>query len=664
MPTERAPGYANGRTQALPGVEVTPSGAALIALAAMVFWLFNHAYQGIYHDAILYALSAARWIDPAAYARELFFQFGSQDEFSLFSPLYGTLISWVGLDAAAQTIVLGGGALWVLACLALARSMFRPIWLVALAVLFCAAMKFSYAPNFGTFTFNENFATARSLAIPLAVLALAAALTGRKVFALFLAIAAIALHPLLGIWVPLLSVVRAFPEKLLCGGIAIFFIALFGGSVVLPFEALRVMDAEWAETVRAATPSDVFLGGWGVLRLADILLTVGILWLAGRVGSERHRELFLRLCLLTVVAILGAQLCSYFWPIRIVMQVQPWRILWLAEFMAIFAVVDLLGAASVAGRRYLVASLGVAAAAWGLPEVRHLMPFLALLLLSTERSTRLLAGAVEELSRRAVLAWFLGVGLVVTLLPSYWMSLELLGFTVLANWLPDFPAAKGFLVTGGEGIFFVILALSMHYKSGRWIILVAALPSLVVGAGLWDVRGSAFRQMEGDYLSVHPATWIDGLPVRPGDVVAWPERQFETWLVLNTSVYATTWQAIAIVFSRPRMVEVKRRLERASISTLPDQMDMFDRDAAISEVRRNLVAAGHDIRNLHRYGQGFATSAGVAYLCQDKVLDWVISRQAKASSVSGLRFDPGAAYGGIQYLFDCRNFREPGQVNG
>lgn len=664
MPIERAAEPGNGRMLVLPGAEVTPSGAAIIALVAMVFWLFNHAYQGIYHDAILYALLAARWIDPLPYARELFFQFGSQDQFSLFSPLYGTLIARVGLDAAAQAIVLGGGALWVLASLALARTMFRPVWLVTLAVLICAVMKFSYSPNLGTFTFNENFATARSLAIPLAVLALAAAVAGRTVFALILSIAAIALHPLLGIWVPLLSLARAFPEKWLCAGITIFFVALFGGSMVLPFESLRVMDPEWAETVRAATPSDVFLGGWGVLRLPDILLTIGILWLAARVGSERHRALFLRLCLLTVVAILGAQLCSYFWPIQLVMQVQPWRVLWLAELMAIFAVVDLLGVALLAGRRYLLASLGVAAVAWGVPALRPLMPFLILMLLSADRPTGWLVEALEKLAARPGLAWCLGGGLVLVLLPNYWMSLELLGPEVLGSWLPGFPAAKGFLVTGGEGLFLLMLGLGMQYRTGRWIILVTSLPLLLVAASLWDARGSSHRQLEGDYLSMHSVSWASGLPVRRGDVVAWPERRLATWLVIKTPVYAATAQAVGIVFSRGRMVEAKRRLERVSISTLSDRTDMSDRDAALREVHRSMVAAGHDIRDLLKYGQGIVTVSGVSYLCQDKVLDWVISRWPNVGAVSGLRFDPGPSYGGVQYLFDCRDFRKPEPANG
>lgn len=662
MPVERAPEHRNGRTPALPGAELTSSGAAIIALLAMAFWLFNHVYLGIYHDATVYALLAAHWIDPLPYARELFFQFGSQDDFSFFSPLYGTLIAAVGLDAAARTIVLAGGALWVIACVALARSMFGPVWLVTLTVLFCTTIRFSYSPNFGTFTFNENFATARSLAIPLAVLALAAAVAGRRGAGLLLGMAALVLHPLLGIWVLILSAARALSEKWLLAAIVVFFALLFGASVVLPVESLQVMDPEWAGIVRSST-SDVFLGGWGVLRLADILLTIGILWLAGRAGSPRHRELFLRLCLLTVVAILGAQLCSYFWPIHLVMQVQPWRILWLAELMAIFAVVDLLGAASMAGRRYLLASLGVVAVAWGVPEVRHLLPFLVLLLLSTDRSKGWLVAAAEKLSARPVLAWFLGGGLILILLPNYWVSLELLGSVVLPDWLPDFPAAKGFLVAGGEGLFFLMLGLGMQYGPGRWIILATALPSLLVAASLWDARGGALRLLEGDYLSAHPASWTSGLPVRSGDVVAWPERLLETWLVLKTPIYATDWQSIGIVFSRARMVEIKRRLEAVSIAALPDRIEMADRDLAIGEVHRNLVAAGHDIQNLHRYGLGVATEAGVPYLCQDQVLDWVISAWPNIGATTGLRFDPGAAYGGPQYLFDCTDFRK-GPGNG
>lgn len=666
MSAARAPDHANGHVLLLPGREVTASGAAIIAVAGLAFWLFNHVYQGIYHDAALYALLAARWIDPLPYARELIFLFGSQDDFSLFSPLYGTLITSVGLNSAAQAIVLGGGVLWVLACLALARSMFGPVWLVTLAVLFCATINFSYSPNFGTFRFNENFATARSLAIPVAVLAIAAMVSGRRLPALVLAVISIAFHPLMGIWILLLAGARGLSGKWLVASVIVFIAALFGGSAVLPFESMQPMDPEWAETTKASTFNDVFLGGWGVLRLADIMLTVGILWLAGRVGSARHRGLYLRLGLLTVVAILGAQLCSYFWPIRLVMQVQPWRVLWLAEFMAIFAVVDMLGAASasVGGRRHLLASLGVVAVAWGVPAVRHLIPFLALFLLTTDRSNQWLVGVIRKLSANPVLGWSLGGVLVLILLPNYWISLELLGPAVQGDWLPGFPATKGFLLAGGEGLFCLILGLGMQHRSGRWIILAVALPSLLFAASRWDARGSALRQLEADYLSAHSPSWVSGLPVRSGDVVAWPERRLETWLVLKTPIYATAWQAIGIVFSRARMVEVKRRLERVSISTLPHQTDLSVQGLAIGEVHRKMVAAGHDIRNLHKYGQGLATESGVSYLCQDNVLDWAISGWSHSGTTAGLRFDPGSAYGGPQYLFNCRDFRKPGPVSG
>ncbi|MBK8762923.1 MAG: hypothetical protein IPM03_21470 [Sulfuritalea sp.] len=664
MPTKGAAEAASSHTLIMYSTWIAPSSEAVLVLLAMVLWLFNHAYQGIYHDAVIYSVFASRWLDPAAYSSELLFRYGSQDDFSIFSAIYGSLGRLVGLDAAAQAVVLGGGGLWVLASLTLARSMFRPIWQVALAVLICAVIKFSYSPNFGTFTFNENFASPRSLSIPFAVLALAAFLARRHAIAAMLTAISISLHPLLGIWVPLLAFSRAVSTKWLCITTLLLLATTFAGSMTFGIELLQVMDSVWIDAVRETTPNEVFLGGWGVLRLPDILLACGILWLAGRIGSTKNRELFLRLCLLTVAAIFGAQFCSYFWPIQLAMQVQPWRVLWLAELLAVFAVVDLLGVAALAGRRYLLAALGVSAVAWGVPEARPLIPFLGLALLCIEQPRRLLDQQLDFFAARPILTWVVGGGLVLILLPNYWISLELRGHEVLAGWMPDIPAAKGFLIMGGEGLFLLLLGFGLQNCIGRWIIFAVSLPLLVVALNLWDVRGESFRRKEGDFLLTRSVSWASGLPINRGDIVVWRDQRLAIWLVLRASVYAAPEHVVGSVFSRARMVEAKRRLERVSISALPAGIDMTDRVSALAHVHRGIVAAGSNVGNLLSYGRGAVSEPGIFYLCQDQILDWIVSELPRAGKVSGLRFDPGPSYGGIQYLFDCRDFRRRGQVDG
>ena len=67
-------------------------------LLCLLVWFLNHPYQGVWHDARVYGLLAAHWLSPPAFADDLFFSFGSQGSFSLFTPLYGQLVAWLGLD--------------------------------------------------------------------------------------------------------------------------------------------------------------------------------------------------------------------------------------------------------------------------------------------------------------------------------------------------------------------------------------------------------------------------------------------------------------------------------------------------------------------------------------------------------------------------------------
>ena len=83
-------------------------GVVLGGLAALgvLAWLLCHPYQGFFHDANLYALQALAQLDPDALSHDVFLSHGSQDRFTLFSPLYAGVITLLGLDRAAALLTL------------------------------------------------------------------------------------------------------------------------------------------------------------------------------------------------------------------------------------------------------------------------------------------------------------------------------------------------------------------------------------------------------------------------------------------------------------------------------------------------------------------------------------------------------------------------------
>src|SRR3712207_278956 len=70
-------------------------------------------YANIDHDTRLYSVQVLNQLNPDAYADDLFFRYGSQDQFSLFSPLMAPLVRLLGLEGAFLLVYLLANALLI-----------------------------------------------------------------------------------------------------------------------------------------------------------------------------------------------------------------------------------------------------------------------------------------------------------------------------------------------------------------------------------------------------------------------------------------------------------------------------------------------------------------------------------------------------------------------
>src|ERR1700736_3765821 len=84
-----------------------------LALMLVTLWLALHGYHGLTGDGQLYAFQAFARLHPQ-FAADLYLQNTSQDQFTLFSPLYAWWIGLLGLENAARSLTLLL-ALWFLA---------------------------------------------------------------------------------------------------------------------------------------------------------------------------------------------------------------------------------------------------------------------------------------------------------------------------------------------------------------------------------------------------------------------------------------------------------------------------------------------------------------------------------------------------------------------
>src|SRR5580692_4228 len=78
-----------------------------VALGVMLttLWLLLHGYHGLTGDGQIYAFQALSRIHPQL-ATDLYLQNTSQDQFTIFSPLYAWFIGLTGLENAARLLTM------------------------------------------------------------------------------------------------------------------------------------------------------------------------------------------------------------------------------------------------------------------------------------------------------------------------------------------------------------------------------------------------------------------------------------------------------------------------------------------------------------------------------------------------------------------------------
>lgn len=580
--------------------------AAILLLLAFLLWLLNNPYQGIWHDARVYGLLAAHWIYPDALASDLFFRFGSQGSLSLFTPIYGELVRALGLDAAARLVVLSGGALWVVALFALARAMLGnaqgDTLAMRFAVLFGVMLSVSYSPNGGVFVLNENFATARVWAMPCGLLAVAMQINGRRIAAAGLALFAFLLHPLLGVW-PLALLVaarlklRSLAALALLPTLAVLAIGSVGG---LDISGLRLIDGALLDFVKTA-PDIIFKPDSP--RLPLHLLSLVILLLGLRAGSPRLHPLYARLFLIGSGGLLLALVASCLYPIEIVVQGQPWRVSWLTIPLAGFALLDVLQTLHrkspvrfavpwLCGLLLALATFGVVAMPWALVALS-----VAVLAMSFLPPRFFIAAAYAlQAWRRSAL-----IGLIVlwcVALPGLWIELEIAGARFVGSWWHGAVVLHG-LVAGAMWLLPLLLAFCLGSLSQRrgfppLVALFAVLLVIVLLAATiahWDWRSDAQRVEEARWLNPQAAPHPFARFIRPGETVAWPEREMSVWFELHTASYVGDIQPTGSVFSRVKFDAVMARTKR--LQQAPQRMD----------------------------------------LCSDPALDWVVSKRQFAGQM-------------------------------
>ena len=243
-----------------------PKFAALFPVLTLVtLWLALHGYHGLTDDGQIYAFQALARLHPELTA-DLYLQHTSQDQFTVFSPLYAWCIGLLGLEHAARLLTLAF-TLWFLAA---AWSFARAVAgrdIAWLAVAFLLIVGGDYGSS-GVFRILDPFLTARLPAEALTITALACHFRGMKRLPMLLAFAALFIHPLLALPGLLLIVCLRLSVRMSVIGaigsvLAIFVIAVVAIQLPTASPVLTLMDTPWLEVVQERSQF-LFLQLWSI----------------------------------------------------------------------------------------------------------------------------------------------------------------------------------------------------------------------------------------------------------------------------------------------------------------------------------------------------------------------------------------------------------------
>lgn len=544
-----------------PSRDVALRSFAWCALVIACF-ILAHPYAGIVHDNVLYLVQALLRLNPDVYGGDAFFRWGSQDRYTLFSPIYSALIVHLGLENATVTLLLLAQGLFLAASYALVRALIPP-GLHGFSMLFVACSLGLYGGLF-LFRVAEPFVTPRTFVEAASLCAFALLVSGRPGWAMVLLAAGALLHPLIALtamiywWLYLLVEDRRWWWLL---GLAV--IPAAAGLVgIVPFTKLfQSFDGKWL-AILVEDNGNVFLTLWRHADWAMLAFDAAVLFVALHFAKAEARRAF-KAALATAAATLGATfIFADLLHNVLIASLQPWRALWILYWMAAVAlpfVVVRMWREGSAGRvvaglllfgfvtRGLTTSLAASMVAIVLFHYRHLVAI----------SPRIANIALCALAAGAFANWA-AIALRVYQYAPVDSVTPIMDFAIRALSKP-----LPLLVFASATVWF---GLARRHRAGGVALVAAGFLALAVAG--WDQRTPFRHYIESTEPGSHPFSRI----VAPDQEVLWHGDAIAPWIMMQRRSYFSDAQKAAQVFNREFAVELNRRKKALAVLSLQDDL--------------------------------------------------------------------------------------------
>jgi hypothetical protein len=554
---------------------LSPAAYAALAFSLAALWLLGRSYAGISHDASIYVAQGLRRLDPGTFGKDLFFAHGAQDSYTAFPFLYAPLIDALGASGAAMAVTVIGQIGFVAAATALVfRIVSGPARWWSLALL---AVESGYYGGVGVFRLAEPFATARTLAEPLVLVALACALANRGWIAFAALAVAMALHPLVAVpAIAALLLWQAWERQCVLWLVALAMASVAISAAVWPGFAMH-LDPPWLAAVQERSPH-LFIVQWLLPDWSRFLWGLCVLGIAARFVAAPARRLVLAAAAVGLAGVAASWITVDLLDNALAAGLQLWRAHWLMHFLSIALVPTAVVGLWRTGNAARIASACIAASCcFGRAELPA-AAVLAVLAVILDASERHWPGCMGERAFRLVLVAVLcaaSVGLLFEvqsrLPPAY-------GAFRSPDWLDYVHAAAS---VGG----LVPLALLLWLASySRFAFAAMSTAAAIFGLSIaaWDARAPWPRFIEQASGAENP--FRNALP--PGVQVFWPGPHGRTWLVLGRPAWFSVDQGAGIVFNRETAIEyTRRRLASVDLQSAIENCAMVEQPSCRIESR-------------------------------------------------------------------------------
>jgi uncharacterized membrane protein YqjE len=559
---ERAGWSATGRDAALP----------LLCILAVVG--AASSYGGIEGDARIYMARAIADLDSQGVGQDMMFTLDGQSAFSVFGVFAAKLVAMFGLGGTSLGLACLNLTVWMAAMAVFASRLASSNRALGLLIVCCAVLRCPYG-FYPLMSAREIIAVPRPLSEAAILLALAMLCEGRTVVCFGLLAIAALVHPIMALpGVAVAIVVLGWQDRrwLIGAGIAVAVVLVMAlAGLPLLARLTQVIDAPWRALLEDRNPY-LFINLWPAISLAPLSLQATTVLIAAMLCEGKPRLVFLAALIVGASGMAAAWLLGDLMSLLLVVQIQPWRAMWLVSVLAMpglgLCILRLPGYG-----QWGQVALAFLALAWITFDATWLTPCAALI--------AFVAFVVSQRQAPRLSAFFVPLVWAVVILASaivMWgnAAFYILYFKSLPSFMPWNPIRAAWSL-GLVPLVVVLLATAwVRWPACRYERAVAGatlVGLLALIATSWDSRSDAKKLVEANR---HDAALVDLVASKPGEVL-WLSRTSDgdvEWYWLGRPQWNTFTQAGGIVFSRPLAMRWRERADLLIALGMLDQSEM------------------------------------------------------------------------------------------